>query len=852
MDIGRNVLQGFGSLLNQVGGYGSSPSGDQDISRNPFVSSAAALPRPSLAQMNSGKPPTKLSEHDFEDFEELMKLNDQLSMELSDGFEPEDLEQYALDPPRVVVVGLTSAGKSSLLERVLGFRIFPVKDTVCTRRPFRVHMRHDAQHPKDTASFRFIKSSGSSQRGKPSGGEEEGKNSGMTFSLPEDIDGVRHAIERAQRSESQKVAFTDSEIFSEIVSNRKDTFAFTDLPGIFLVSEQKMGKDFAASRAENERQKQHTLDIAKKYISMKNTIVLVVISATDWMHSMNNDNLVSYLAEWLEEIRKSHEVPVYGVITKLDLQDKLSENSPIRKILTGDLPSDHVLHGLKVLKWIPMVSSPEVLALGPTAEAARRERHAVLRCLKGSVPSEALKKLPIGRSALLMELKTALLRAISRTHQSLRQGLTTFLADLDRRLEKLPRPASAAEKRRIFDQRLKVLETTLSDLIGPRGRYLESNLDGGSSQEEKSEEKSASASASAGRGGGRENSSLRMRLMVELPQKFDARLRKVASERGDLIQEVSVVLNQAVLEQGGSFDSDLSFASLSTQIIQRYEAPCMDLVRECSLVVRDALRFAVKAAYSEYPELERMVLGTLGVLGEDMRDEPDPNTLFGFLTTSAKSKVANLLDALQTMACFHPMWRNFDTLFHKVLSVPSSSSSGGGAGFLESRKQKSPELQAAETIQSILGLPELAQTIRRQGQLAIEAFQSQQKSELSLQYQERIRRHFARIEVMAYIVRLNLLSSVYPIILRDLRDGLFRGVVFGNQPWDHGVLTVLRMQLVFEESVEQEVLRLMEPSQETIQLRKSLAAKRQTLLELKQRFSDAQQSLQRLMEVFAH
>lgn len=42
---------------------------------------------------------------------------------------------------------------------------------------------------------------------------------------------------------------------------------------------------------------------------------------------------VGYLAEWLEDIRKDHDVPVYGVITKLDTQEQgLSSNSPIKKV----------------------------------------------------------------------------------------------------------------------------------------------------------------------------------------------------------------------------------------------------------------------------------------------------------------------------------------------------------------------------------------------------------------------------------------------------------------------------------------------------------------------------------------
>lgn len=54
--------------------------------------------------------------------------------------------------------------------------------------------------------------------------------------------------------------------------------------GIFLVSERKIGQDYAKSRIENEKLKQMTMEITKKYLAIPNTIVLVVISSTDWIH----------------------------------------------------------------------------------------------------------------------------------------------------------------------------------------------------------------------------------------------------------------------------------------------------------------------------------------------------------------------------------------------------------------------------------------------------------------------------------------------------------------------------------------------------------------------------------------
>jgi len=211
----------------------------------------------------------QLSEHSFEDFAPIFALNDRIVFELQDS--PEDGKAYELNPPRVAVFGSTSAGKSSLLERIIGYRIFPVRDTVCTRRPFSVRMRNEPNAEK--ARIRFF---------------EDGKVV-KEFFLPEQIDQVREYIEVAQGSKSDDVRFSSEEICAEITSRSCETFTFTDLPGIFLTSEKKLGEDYAKNREANERLKQHTMEIARKYVLQPNTICLVVISSTDWMHGLNND-----------------------------------------------------------------------------------------------------------------------------------------------------------------------------------------------------------------------------------------------------------------------------------------------------------------------------------------------------------------------------------------------------------------------------------------------------------------------------------------------------------------------------------------------------------------------------------
>lgn len=600
-----------------------------------------------------------LSEHDFEDFGPLFALNDRIASELKEqDFSAEENEKYKLDPPRVITVGLTSAGKSSLMERIIGFSIFPVRDNVCTRRPFRVRSRNDPSVDKTELRFTYGVATASDK----------------VFYLPDDIDAVRTVIEKEQDSAGEDVAFSDKEIHAEIVSRENSTFTFTDLPGVFLVSERKMGQDYSKSRELNESLKQQTLAMTKKYMSKPNTIVFLVINSADWMHGMNNDNLVAYLAEWLEAIRKDHGVPVYGVITKLDTQAKLSKNSPIRKILSGQLGKDHILQGLGVRKWIPMVSSPAILKLGIGQAAADQERAAVVECLKSSIPNHVLEQMPIGRVPLLKELKQALLVAISRTHG-------------------------------------RMSNATVRRAPKPRGTS-----------------KSANGQASP-----------------------------------------------------------------------------------------------PPSSPPSTPESDREAEGIFESLAE-----VDPRALIPFLKTSASHKVLALLDAYSTMSCIHPMWRNFDVLHQNILLRQETETKKGKVSVAE------------ETLQQMLNLPALAQVVKAEGDFSIAEYERRSGQTLSPVSRRKVAKHFARVEVMGYIIRMSLISSVFPLVIRDVRDGLFRGVRFGDQVLDQSAAMLLRSKLVFDPVVEKRVFCLMDPSSEDLLRRQRLVDKREVLVKLAGDFQQTQ------------
>jgi len=197
---------------------------------------------------------------------------------------------------------------------------------------------------------------------------------------------------------------------------------------------------------------------------------------------------------------------------------------------------------------------------------------------------------------------------------------------------------------------------------------------------------------------------------------------------------------------------------------------------------------------------------------------------------------------------FHPMWRNFDTLYETILLRKPGEEKH--AHSLLGGKGCSCGAAAAETaLQQILDLPALAKRVREEGEAAIAAYERQIKQSIPQQERVKICRHFARVEVIGYIIRQSLVSTVFPLVLRDLRDGLFKGVRHGSVASDHSVATLLRMRLVFDRDAEKRVFQLMDPSPEDVALRARLSKKRDTLISLRGDFEKCQAQLRQLQEL---
>mmetsp|Transcript_17368 Transcript_17368/g.27749 ORF Transcript_17368/g.27749 Transcript_17368/m.27749 type:complete len:792 (+) Transcript_17368:211-2586(+) len=749
-----------------------------------------------------------------DDFGDIMALNDKAVQTIFDFMSEEEIKKYELNPPRVIAIGNTSSGKSSLLQNIVGFPIFPVLDRVCTRRPFNLSMKkaRGGSHSLNTKDT----SRNEGKQDELRTAELQFPASGKNFMLPAETDAVRREIADLQQSNSDVVDFSKQEIRATVISETNETFSFTDLPGVFLVSDMKMGSNFKESQLRNNKLKQTTMEISRHYVEKPNTIVLVVISASDWLHGMHMDPLCGHLCEWLEECRKTQNVDVYGVVTKLDMHETLSDNSPVKKVLTGQLPEGHMLRGLKAKKWIPVVSSPQILNETHKEQAGKLEIEAIRRCLKGPIPNSTLEKMPMGRAALIRELKFALLKSIIQNQKDLRSQISIYSSDVQAQLKLIPKAANPSEKKADFDRRLTKLKVGLQREIGQKGPTATGNL--------------------------------RMRLLVRAPAKFEKDLA-ACSLRGDVISEVEQILNQLLLESGGSFDSDMAFKTFAPRIIEKYRKPCLEMVKTCANIVLEALRKATENAFGEYKQLKNLVVRKLGLqqnLDLEIKSNLDDllgkanstaSSMFSKLLCSTVSKVLTQLDAQGTMQCFHPLWIHFDTFHRKILSIQES-------------KSKTAQTGPEDTLQEILELPTLAKRAKAEGLNAITTYEGEKKVSISPQRRAKIMKHFTRIEVMGYIIRMTLVGTVFPIIIRDLRDGLFKGIYCGLEKFGDDVETLLRKSLIYDPEMAKTVLSFMDPSPEDMKKRAKWEKKAKVMQDLQFEFDKCQERIQTLKDKF--
>lgn len=211
----------------------------------------------------------------------------------------DELRDYGLQSyislPRIAVVGLQSAGKSSLLESIVGFDFLPRGEGLCTRRPLELRLVHSIAVDEAYAVF------------------EKYKNDKFT-----DFEMVKKKIEEYTDSDAgTRKAIIDSPIVLTIYSKNVPDLSLVDLPGITKVPLR--GTD------QPDNIEELTTDLCVKYIKDPRTIILCVVQS-------NVDITTSDAIKLGQRYDKNGERTLCA-LTKVDLVDG---GSDVRSIISNE------------------------------------------------------------------------------------------------------------------------------------------------------------------------------------------------------------------------------------------------------------------------------------------------------------------------------------------------------------------------------------------------------------------------------------------------------------------------------------------------------------------------------------
>lgn len=217
---------------------------------------------------------------------------------MNEMFTPKQLIEYKL--PKIIVVGDESVGKSSLIERITKFPVFPKNSSMCTRCPIRVTMAKGPKLYKVSIDGEDI--------------------------IIDEKEQIRDLITKHMLS---LPGVCEDEITVTIQEPETDEFEFIDLPGI------RNGFNGVESRK-----------VTRRYLKDKNTIVLCTVSmSTD---SIANSNIIPLIK------KMNMEKQTILVFTKLD-EALYNKKDLIEKRLTGsdiDVQYSGFIHSVGVYNRI--------------------------------------------------------------------------------------------------------------------------------------------------------------------------------------------------------------------------------------------------------------------------------------------------------------------------------------------------------------------------------------------------------------------------------------------------------------------------------------------------------------------
>lgn len=191
--------------------------------------------------------------------------------------------QQHIKLPRIAVLGSQSAGKSSVLESIIGLDCLPRGNGVVTRRPLELRLHHQAEGNIPWAEFSI-------------------ERKGEKFT---DFTKVQNMIvQLTDEVTKNETNIVDQPIVLNVYSHTCPDLTLIDLPGITLIPIKGQPANIA----------QVTREMAERYCADTRTIILCVVPANADMTT--SEGLL--MAQRLDP----KGIRTVGVITKIDIMDR--------------------------------------------------------------------------------------------------------------------------------------------------------------------------------------------------------------------------------------------------------------------------------------------------------------------------------------------------------------------------------------------------------------------------------------------------------------------------------------------------------------------------------------------------
>ena len=264
-------------------------------------------------QPGHGVSPFVTSEQDIKGIDELGKIFeslDELKMLL-----PESLKTW--QPPMFVVLGAESTGKSTILERVTMFPLFPKDEGLCTRLPIKIQLRRTYVREAPTIQVINLDTK-----------EEEGE--ARIISIANGQIDVREVMEELLKKEQGSVSgiISSRMLVLSVSSPDVPTLDLVDLPGIVTTRRKDEPEDLP----------QQTEKLVEKFIRIygENAIFLSLCPAGESPRSAKVNEVIS------EEMQSR----TLGVISKCDdISDAKLLNTIPARLLMSSQESVEFKHG---------------------------------------------------------------------------------------------------------------------------------------------------------------------------------------------------------------------------------------------------------------------------------------------------------------------------------------------------------------------------------------------------------------------------------------------------------------------------------------------------------------------------